>query len=149
MTPPADDHSSTGPPDRQTLRLLERRFADDPIVATTEFDPDSYEPQLLRALLDTGRYPSTVEAVRIDVRWFENDDFSFHYIETAVDNRWECRWDCHPNPHNNRLHFHEPPTGDSCRDLTLESTHPLNVTATVLTAIDQRIDNRWAEREPE
>lgn len=43
-------------------------LTDEPTVAATEFAPDSYEPRLLRALLDTGRYPSTLDAARLDIR---------------------------------------------------------------------------------
>lgn len=144
MSPTAgDEPGSTGPPDRQTLRLLERILADKPVVATTEYEPDSYEPHLLRALLDAGRYPSTVEAARLDIRWFTSGDFSIHYTETSPDERWECRWDRHPNPHNTRLHFHQPPKADEIEALTLSSVHPLDVIATVLAAVEQRITQQW------
>jgi hypothetical protein len=67
--PPTDDGAdTTGPPDRQTLCLLEWILSDEPAVAATEFAPDSYEPRLLRALLDAGRYPSTVDTGRLDIR---------------------------------------------------------------------------------
>ena len=150
MSPLAGDESaSTGPPDRQTLRLLERILVDEPVVATTEFKPDSYEPQLLRALFDAGRYPPTVEAARLDVRWFASSDFSIHYIETRdTDEHWECRWDRHPNTHNARLHFHQPPKADEIEGLTLPSLHPLDVMSTVLAAVEQRITQQWSAEEP-
>ena len=147
MSPPAgDEPASTGPPDRQTLRLLERLLADEPVVATTEFEPDSYEPQLLRVLCDAGRYPPGIEAARLDIRWFESDDFSIHYIETSAtdDPDWECRWDHHANPHNARLHFHQPPDGTRIEDLSLPSVHPLDVITTVLAALEQRITEQWS-----
>ena len=38
--PPADPASdSTGPADRQTLRLLERHLSSDSLIAETAFDP--------------------------------------------------------------------------------------------------------------
>lgn len=136
--------ASTGPPDRQTLRLLERVLADEPMVATTEFDPDSYEPQLLRAAFDTHRYPPTVEDSRLDIRWFTSGDFSIQYIETTADEQhWECRWDRHPNSHNSRLHFHRPPDGAEAEDLTLSSVHPLDVISTVIAAVEKRIAQQW------
>lgn len=145
MNPPVgDEPASTGPPDRQTLRLLERILADDPVVATTEFDPDSYEPQLLRVVFDARRYPSNVEDSRLDVRWFTSGDFSIHYIETTADEQhWECRWDRHPNSHNDRLHFHQPPEADETEDLTLSSVHPLDVVSTVIAAVEKRIAQQW------
>lgn len=145
MTPsPRNGPPSTGPPNRQTLQLLEGILADEPIVATTEFDPDSYEPQVLRAVCDESRYPPTVETARLDIRWFASDDFSIHYVEMMAADRWECRWDRHPNPHNARLHFHQPPTGDDIADLTWSSLHPIDVVSTVVAAIEQRIEQHWS-----
>lgn len=136
--------SSTGPPDRQTLRLIERHLDSDPIVAETEFDPDAYEPRLLQALLDVGRYPDPILAARIDIRWFTTQDFSFHYLEEHEDGElWECRWDRHPNAHNTRVHFHNPPSASKITDLDLPSIHPLEVYSTVLVAIEQRMDTLW------
>ncbi|WP_254863701.1 hypothetical protein [Halovivax gelatinilyticus] len=147
MAPPANERpNSTGPPDRQRLRLLERFFSTEPAITTTAFEPDSYEPRLLRAQVDTDRYPPAVSRARIDVRWFESGDFSFHYLETRTDERWECRWDRHPNAHNSRLHFHRPPNADEVRDLACQSIHPIDVASTVLAAIDERIERCWEER---
>lgn len=114
MCPPPSEPTagSTGPPDRQTLRLLEQQLASDPLVIGTKFEPDPYEPRLLQGELDAHRYPESVAAVHVDIRWFTTDDFSMHYVEQRTDDStWECRWDRHPNPHNARVHFHEPPTG--------------------------------------
>lgn len=149
MGPPGDEAPpSTGPPDRQTLRLLEGVLADDPMVATTAFEPDGYEPTSIRATFGADRYPAAVEAARLDVRWFASGDFSMHYVETlAGGDRWECRWDRHPNPHDPRLHFHRPPTGDDIETLEMSAAHPLDVTATVLAAVERRIKQHWSADE--
>lgn len=131
---------STGPPDRQTLQLLERHLAGDSLVVATKFEPDSYEPRLLRVWLDDDQYPSSTDAARLDVRWFTTGDFSIHYVETHADgSQWECRWDRHPNEHNDRVHFHHPPDGSEVTDLSLPSPHPLELYATVLDALEQRL----------
>lgn len=148
MTPPSDDSASpsTGPPDRQTLRLLERHLTSDSLVIETSFDPDLYEPRLLSALLDDRQYPDSIIAARLDIRWFETGDFSFHYVEEQQgEDNWECRWDRHPNTHNTRLHFHESPSATEATDLELSSLHPLEVYSTVLTAIERRIEALWSE----
>ncbi|WP_407652186.1 hypothetical protein [Halomicrococcus gelatinilyticus] len=148
MSPPPDSSGAgaTGPRDRQTLRLLERHLASDSLVAETAFDPDSYEPRLLDVSLDAGRYPESVTAARLDIRWFTTGDFSIHYVEERDGNdQWECRWDRHPNTHDSRLHFHQPPTAASITDLSLSSLHPLDVYSTVLTAIDQRVETLWSD----
>lgn len=146
MSPPANSASgSTGPPDRQTLQLLEGQLAADSLVVETEFEPDTYEPRLLRAFFDAGRYPESIETARLDVRWFTTSDFSIHYVEQHSDeSQWECRWDRHPNAHNTRLHFHQPPDARTITDLSLPSLHPLEVYSTVLTAIEQRLETLWS-----
>lgn len=141
-----DTDPSTGPPDRRTLQLLERHLSGHSFVSATEYDPDSYEPRLLRVRLDGEQYPNAVVAARLDIRWFTTGDFSFHYVEIHRDEtEWECRWDRHPNDHNTRLHFHRPPNGDDVDDLSLSSTHPMEVYATVLAAIERRVAGLWDE----
>lgn len=145
MSPPTEDSGtdSTGPPDRQTLRLLERQLASDSLVAETVFEPDPYEPRLLRASLAAGQYPESVTEARVDIRWFTTGDFSIHYLESRDGDLWECRWDRHPNTHNTRLHFHEPPTANDITELEFSSLHPLDVYSTVFDAVEQRIESLW------
>lgn len=143
----APDPDPVGPPDRQTLRLLEKHLADDPIVAGTAYEPDVHAPRLLRAHLDATRYPAAVTDARLDVRWFSSGDVSVHYLEVGADGpRWECRWDRHPNDHDPRLHFHRPPDGADVSDLSLPSLHPLEVYSTVLAAIERRIESHWSDQ---
>lgn len=149
MTQPPDDAAagSTGPPDRQALHLLQRHLASDSLVAETAFVPDSYEPRFLKVLLDAEQYPESVTTARLDIRWFTTGDFSIHYVEAHDDgDQWACRWDRHPNTHNTRLHFHEPPTATEITDLDLPSLHPLEVYSTVLVAIEQRLETLWSVR---
>lgn len=146
MTPPTGPAGTTGPPDRQSVRLLQKHLAADPLVTDTLFEPNPQEPRLLRARLAIDRYPSIVDSARLDIRWFESGDFSVHYVETRNDERrWECRWDRHPNHHNTRLHVHRPPDGADVEDLSLSSLHPLDVYSTVLDAIEGHIERLWSE----
>lgn len=149
MTPPPSDadsgSDSTGPPDRQTLQLLERHLVSDALVIETEFNPDPYEPRQLEVCLDAERYPESISAARLDIRWFTTGDFSIHYVEDHTNGtQWECRWDHHPNPHNTRLHFHQPPTAEEITDLSFGSLHPLEVYSTVLSAVEQRLESLWS-----
>lgn len=146
MAPSAGDSppASTGPPDRQTLRLLDRHFASDSLVRETAIAPNPHEPRSLLVSFDPTQYPDHVESARLDVRWYTSGDFSMHYVEVAVTGeKWECRWDRHPNDHNSRLHFHNPPNATRVTDLSLPSIHPLEVYSTVTTAIEQRIERLW------
>lgn len=152
----------SGPIDRQVLRLLDRKLESYPLVESTRYDPDPYEPRQLHALFVQDRYPSHVESARIEIRWFETNeghrvprtvrasearektaDFGFHYIEDDVNTTWQCRWDRHPNPHNARSHFHEPPNCESVADLSLSETNPVNVLFIVLGAIEERVERLW------
>lgn len=88
MNRPSDSPpESTGPPDRQTLQLLERHLSTDPFVADTDFEPNVYELRLLRAQLDTDLSPESVVDARLDIRWFETGDFSIHYVERTVEDQ--------------------------------------------------------------
>ena len=143
MSQPPEDSAppSTGPPDRQTLRLLERHLSSDSLVAETGFDPYPYEPRLWYGRLDAGQYPESIPAARLDIRWFTTGEFSIHYVEEHENGEsWECRWDRHPNTHNARLHFHEPPSATEVIGLELSSSHPFDVYSTVLVAIEQRVE---------
>lgn len=143
---PGDAPTSTGPPDRQTLRLVARHLASDELIEATEFEPNPEEPRLLHAALKPSRYPSTITGARLDVRWFETNDFTFHYVETHTNGEtWECRWDRHPNQHNARTHFHRPPEASAVEDLEVPSLHPLEVYSIVLTAIESRMEATWNE----
>jgi hypothetical protein len=147
MGPSPDDEprDSVGPPDRQTLQLLERQLGSDSLVTETTFDPNSHEPRLLRAVLDENQYPESIATARLDIRWFTTGEFSVHYVEEPLDGtRWECRWDRHPNSHNTRLHFHRPPTAEEVTDLSLPSLHPLEVYSTVLAAVETRVEDLWS-----
>ncbi|MFB6085666.1 MAG: hypothetical protein ABEJ84_02480 [Halodesulfurarchaeum sp.] len=121
-----------------------RSFASDELIEATEFEPNPEEPRLLHSTLKPERYPSTITEARLDIRWFETNDFTFHYVETQKDGEtWECRWDRHPNQHNARTHFHKPPEASAVEDLDVPSLHPLEVYSIVLTAIEGRIEALW------
>lgn len=69
-----------------------------------------YAPTAVVAEYDLGNVPGGVTRASLRIRWFETDDFSIHYAEQYRSGAsWECRWDCHPNDHNTREHFHPPP----------------------------------------
>lgn len=136
----------TGPPDRHVLRLLERRLADEPLIERTEFRPDAETPYEIVIHLDADQYPESTRSVRLDVQWFTTGDFSLHYVETHADSdRWECRWDRHPNPHANRVHFHVPPAAADVENLELPSIHPLDVSSTVVAAIQDPLKTLWVD----
>ena len=103
-----------------------------------------YAPNAVVADYDLGYFPSGVTRAYLRIRWFETDDFSIHYSEQyRTGNEWECRWDCHPNDHNIREHFHQPPDASTPGEDADYSDDWRHVLTTVLTDLDGRISTFW------
>lgn len=97
----------------------------------------------MEAVFDDSRYPPAVEQARLECRWYLNGDFSVHYVEQHRDGmEWQCRWDRHPNPHNDRLHFHPPPDAGDPVDLDA-SSHVRDLLPMVLRWVDERVRTVW------
>lgn len=94
---------------------------------------------------DSGFYPAAVDEVYLEIVWYENADFNFHYREQYTDgDGWECRWDRRPNLHNSRSHFHPGP--DASRDRATDesfATDWRDVLTGVLTQTDERMESFW------
>ena len=88
--------------------------------------------------------PTSVDKIRLSVRWYTNDDSTLHYREVHVDRTWECRWDRHPNPHNTREHFHPPPAASTPGDDASWPDDHRDVVAFVLDEIEDRITALWS-----
>jgi len=105
----------------------------------------AHSPTSLRCYFDTGYYPTALEEVYLDIVWFTNSDFTIHYHEWYSDGEtWECRWDRHPNSHNNREHFHSGP--DATRANAVDASYPTDwrdVLERVLTETDERMRGFW------
>lgn len=132
---------SGGPLDVPTLEVIAQRAGTHPLVDGWAFQPDAMSPRRLELYLDEDQYSSSVEEVRLDIRWFEGGDYTVHYLETRDDDVWQCRWDRHPKPGEPTAHFHPPP--DAASDVepsTLQATHHLGVLFGVLDWITERIE---------
>ena len=135
---------SSGAIDGSVLMQLSRNALGHPLVETTALEPTVDSPTRLRIAIDQTQYPEPIDTVRLDVRWFETGDFSVHYVEHHVDGTtWQCRWDRHPNPHSERIHFHEPPEAVTIRDFPLREPHPIETLHLVLDWIKGRIERVW------
>lgn len=138
MTP---DDSPAGPLDVATLEVLGRRAVTHPLVTEWTWQPDAVSPRSLELHFDADQYPPSVQRGRLDVRWFEGDDYTFHYVESHADSGWQCRWDRHPKPDAPTPHFHPPP--DASADVEpspIDATHHLGVLFAVLDRIQDRIE---------
>lgn len=110
---------------------------------SVEWRPD-YAPDSIVCVYDGGLYPTSVEGAFLQITWFENDDFNAHYQENWGDaGERKCRWDRHPNDHNDREHYH--PLPDAATPGTDESFPRSwrDVVSRVLGEIDERIEAFW------
>lgn len=136
------DDTPSGPLDVATLRTMAERSDSHPLVDGWVFEPDSMTPRSLVISLDAAQYPSDIEAVRLDVRWFESDDYTVHYVESRADGVWQCRWDRHPKPDEPRAHFHPPPdAGTDVEPSEPSGTHYLDVLFYILDWAADRL--KW------
>lgn len=97
----------------------------------------------LEATLTPKATPSRIERRFLDIRWYTNGDFRIHYQEDWRDRTWCQRWDRHPNEHNDRDHFHQPPAGATPGE---DRTWPGEFQAVLKLVVDgvrTRTDSLW------
>jgi hypothetical protein len=134
------DDSPGGPLDVPALAMMARRAASHPLLTGWAFRPDSVSPRRLELRLDDDQYPGAVDAARLDVRWYEGGDYTFHYVESRSADRWQCRWDRHPKPDAPAAHFHPPPDASSAVEPSdLDDSHPLAALFDVLDWVSERL----------
>jgi len=85
---PTDDGASRAPIDRPVLERLRSRFAGSRLFESARIVEQN--TLHLRAELSDDYYPGEASA-RFEIRWYRNDDFSFHYQEERRDGTWICR----------------------------------------------------------
>lgn len=135
---------ASGPLDVPILEVLAGRATTHPLVADATFEPDSITPRVLEVHLDPEQYPNAISEVRLDIRWFEEGDYSIHYVEVDSEETWQCRWDRHPKPDAPTEHFHPPPDAGAAVDsLLVDSDHHLAMLFAVLDWIDRRLREHY------
>lgn len=130
--------SPSGVLDVPTLETLGRRAESHPLVADWRLEP-LVSPRRLVVEFDDTSYPARVVEARLDVRWFDTGDCSFHYVETHGDGEWQCRWDRHPKPAAPRAHVHPGPEAGPAEPSPLSDHDPLAVLFTVLDWTSERV----------
>ena len=133
------DELAGGPLDISTLETLGRRATTHPLVTDWRFRLDPISPHVLELTLDVGQYPAAVEASRLDMRWFTDETYSFHYREETADGAWECRFDHHPKPNLPDTHYHPPPNAGPAETSPLTEEQPLDCLFWVCDWIDERV----------
>lgn len=144
MVPPTDSGGSPAPIDRPILEFLRDRLETTSQVERAVVT-DARGHLELRVDLADEYYPTSVQAANLTVRWYTNDDFTIHYREVHDHRDWECRWDRHPNPHNAREHFHEPPDASTPGEDASWPTDYREVLTLVLDRIEDRIADLWSD----
>jgi hypothetical protein len=138
---PVDDGGSPAPIDRPVLELLRDRLRTTTQVTEASIT-DSDGHLELRATLADAYYPDSGERATLTIRWYTNDDFKIHYREVR-DEDWQCRWDRHQNPHNERDHFHPPPNAETPGEDAMWPDDYREMLGLVLDEIERRIGDIW------
>ena len=137
---------SAAPIDDSILELLAERARTHPLAKTVRTQYTSGILSLVVVELDRDQYPEWIQRARIEIRWYTNGDYNFHYIETHTsDEVWQCRWDKHVNPHTTRTHFHPPPSANSADAIPdqLSACHPNDLFTRTVANVRQRIADVW------
>lgn len=141
---PVDSGASPTPIDRPILERMQSRFSGSRLAKSAAIVTERNVH--LRMEVAEDYCPGTV-SVRLEIRWYRNDDFSIHYQETRQESTWQCRWDRHPDAHNTRGHFHPPPAASRTdAEAPQWPADHRDVCQHVLDAIEDRIDTLWAQR---
>lgn len=164
----------SAPIDRSALEAIAEIARGHELVASADVNdvlPSADSHAQVVVALDARQYPSSITDARLEVQWYENDDYNLHYRERRPDNGdrtrpdngdrttedadwtneedgvWQRRWDRHPNPHDApREHFHPPPRADSepIEDpIDPADVSPHYVLSRTLAWIRERIENCW------
>jgi len=137
---------SAAPIDDSVLELLAERARTHPLVETVRTEHTSGILSLVVVELDRDRYPDRIQDARIEIRWYTNGDYNFHYIESHTSDKiWQCRWDKHANPHTARTHFHPPPNANSADAVADQPVdcHPNDLFTRTVANVRQRIAAVW------
>lgn len=139
---PTGDGASPAPIDRPILEFLRDRLRATAQVSRAAVTDESGH-LALDVRIEPSNYPDGFDPGRLTVQWCRNDDFSAHYRDRGPDRSWECRWDRHPNPHNDRDHFHPPPSASiPGEDASWPDDHR-DVLSLVLEGVEERIATLW------
>lgn len=107
-----ENHTLRGATDRPALLTIRDIIREMEPLATARLD-DYLNPSVLEVSLDDGLRQAG--EARIDIQWTTQDDYKFHYTDTAGVN---LRWGKHPHGGEYRHvsgneHYHPPPDASS------------------------------------
>lgn len=138
------DTTDAAPIDFARLDLIRERLAGDERFDDVAWRPE-YAPDRVVFTYDQGYYPVTVTDARLEIVWFENNDFSIHYHETHQDGAFDHRWDRHPTEHNTRDHIHPGPDAPTPGTDVSHPSDWRDVLASILAEIETRQRGFWTD----
>ncbi len=142
---------------KHALEVVGEILSDYEVFRSSHLYPDTGNPERLRIELDESRFKSAQE-VFLEVRWYTDGDYNFHYQENRGGEKYRCRWDKHPeyreralprevDPGESFRHFHRPP------DATYEprvrgwrDDHVRDLIDHIRVWIDDRMEELWEDR---
>ncbi|WEL16684.1 Uncharacterized protein SVXHr_0503 [Halorhabdus sp. SVX81] len=134
---------TTGAVDSEVLERIGTRLSGSQRFERVQYRP-AYAPSSVIADYDMGYFPAGVERAYLRVSWFETDDFNVHYSEQYENGtQWECRWDRHPNDHNERAHYHLPPDAETPGEDVEYAEDWRDILSQILLELDERIESFW------
>lgn len=137
-------HRSSAPVDFDRLSIIADRLSGDDRFVTVTQQP-AVTPDRLVCEYDSSFYPHSVASARLEIVWYENDDFSLHYHEGHEDGTFDHRWDRHPSGHNAREHIHPGPDAPTPGN---DASHPADwrdVLSMVLAEVEDRQRAFWRD----
>jgi hypothetical protein len=137
--------SESAPVDFEVLDRVYTRLRGDERFEDVNLRPE-YAPNSLVLHYDSRYFPSFVVTNFLQIRWYTNDDFNIHYEEEHEEvDTWKCRWDRHPNSHNQRGHFHTPPDASTPGEDLSYAKDWRDVISLVLDELDNHIQGFWKD----
>jgi len=136
------------PVDSPGLETIRDRARTHSLVERTRVEQTGSTISMVVLSLSMDHYPGHVQDARIEIQWYLNGDYNFHYVERHRSEKiWQCRWDRHPNPHTSRTHFHPPPEAESTAAVADHPAdrHPSALFTRTLANVRDRISDLWAE----
>jgi hypothetical protein len=130
------------PVDFDRLDLITSRLSTDDRFNQIEEQPE-FAPDRLVCVYDSRFYPRRVQTAHLEIVWFENGDFSFHYHEEHDEGTFDHRWDRHPSDHNTRDHVHPGPDAPTPGNDASHAPDWRDVLSMVLQEIEDRQKGFW------
>jgi len=138
----SSDALTGAPVDFDRLATIRDRLSADSRFTQIDESP-ALAPDRLVCVYNPRFYPERVQTARLEIVWFENENFSLHYHETHESSDFDHRWDRHPSSHNTRDHVHPGPDAPTPGT---DTSHPVDwrdVLSMALAEIDDRQRAFW------